>query len=150
MRKYVFLLLIYDKCTYEILDANIKNKELVNKSDISKFINNFDLDKNIETLATKADLKAEQDKIVKLQTYDSSLYIGQSYFFNDGPQNFLLFQPILNTFTMHTVLAETIVAWESKALSNEIIRFYITSDKNIYAKLKWYNSGLQIEFKRGY
>ena len=110
MRKYVFLLLIYDKFTNEILDANIKNKELVNKSDISKFINNFDLDKNIETLATKADLKAEQDKIVKLQTYDSSLYIGQSYFFNDGSQNFLLLQPILNTFTMHTVLAETIVA----------------------------------------
>ena len=45
----------------------IKIKGLVNKSDISGFINNSNLDKKI-----------------KLQTYDSSLFIGQSYFINDG------------------------------------------------------------------
>ena len=48
----------------------------------------------IKPLATKAELKAEQDKIVKLQTYDSSLFIGQSYFSNDGAQLYLIFQPI--------------------------------------------------------
>ena len=32
----------------------------------------------------KAELKAELDKTVKLQTYDLSLFIGQSYFVNDG------------------------------------------------------------------
>ena len=44
----------------------------------------------IKRLATKAELKAEQDKIVKLQTYDLSVFIGQSYFCNNGPQNFLI------------------------------------------------------------
>ena len=33
-------------------------------------------------IATKAELKVEQDKIVTLQTYDSSLFTGPSYFIN--------------------------------------------------------------------
>ena len=41
-----------------MLDAKIRNKESVDKSDIYKFIINSDLDKKIETLATKAELKA--------------------------------------------------------------------------------------------
>ena len=32
----------------------------------------------MKTLAKKAELKAKQDKIVKQQTYDLSLFIGQS------------------------------------------------------------------------
>ena len=48
----------------DILDTKIKNKN-----------------KKITTLATKAELKVEQNKIEKLQTYDdSSLFIDQSYF----------------------------------------------------------------------
>ena len=31
----------------------------------------------------KAELKAEEDKIIKIQTFDLSLFIGQSYFRND-------------------------------------------------------------------
>ena len=40
----------------------------------------------IKKIATKTELNAEQDKIVKLQIYDSSFFIGQSYFVNDGAQ----------------------------------------------------------------
>ena len=43
----------YNKFTNEILDAKIKNKKLVNKSDISEFINSSNLDKKIETLQQK-------------------------------------------------------------------------------------------------
>ena len=39
---------------------------LVKKSDISGFIDNSNLDKKIATLATKAELKSEQDKIIEL------------------------------------------------------------------------------------
>ena len=34
--------------------------------------------KEIKKLETKAELKAEQDKLVKCQIYDLSLFIGQS------------------------------------------------------------------------
>ena len=46
-----------------------KNKNLVDKSAIAGFINNADLDKKVTTLATKAELKAEQNKILKLQVF---------------------------------------------------------------------------------
>ena len=39
------------------------------------FIKTLATKEEIKTLATKTELNAEQDKIVKLQTYDSSLYV---------------------------------------------------------------------------
>ena len=50
----------------QIINIKIKQKGLLNKSDISAFINNSDLAKKI---ATKSELKAEQDKKEKLQTW---------------------------------------------------------------------------------
>ena len=53
---------------------NIKSYELVNKSDIAVYINNADLDRKVAALATKAELKAEQGKIIRLQAFDSSYF----------------------------------------------------------------------------
>ena len=47
-------------------------------------MNESGLREKIKTLATKSESKPEQDKIVKLQTYDLILFISQSYTFNDG------------------------------------------------------------------
>ena len=44
-----------------------------------------------------AELKVKQDKIEKLQIYDCSIFIAQSYFGIDGSQNFLIFQQIFKT-----------------------------------------------------
>ena len=49
----------YNNCTSQPLDVKIKQKELVDKSVISGFINNSDLDKKVATLATKSELKQE-------------------------------------------------------------------------------------------
>ena len=64
----------------ETLNAKIKGKELVDISDISGFIYNYYLDKKRAALATKAELKANQDKIVKLQAFDSSYFRGRNDF----------------------------------------------------------------------
>ena len=48
-------------------------------------------------MSNKGRIKTEQDKIVNLQTYDLSLFIGQSYFNNDGAQFYLLFQLLCYT-----------------------------------------------------
>ena len=93
-----------------ILDAKVKNYKLVHEPDVFGFINNSHLNKNIKTLAAKAELKAEQDKIEKLQIYHSSLFTGQSYFINDESQNLLIFQSIFNTFTVPSGFTELIVA----------------------------------------
>ena len=43
----------YNKFTNNIFNAKIKTKKLVNKSDISEFINNTGINKKIERFATK-------------------------------------------------------------------------------------------------
>ena len=88
---------------------------------------------------------------MKLQIYDSNLFIGQSYFFHDGSKNFSIFQPILNTFTMATSLTETIVALQSKKESiwkKEKIRPLTTSNNSLSPELKWDYSRIRLEFKK--
>ena len=76
----------------------------------------------------------------KLQTFANiwlSFLIGKSYFSIEGSQNFLIFQPILNTFTMPIGLTETIVTWESKGLPNEKIKTPATTNTSLAPRMKW-------------
>ena len=54
-----------------------RQKKNNTKSDISRFMDISYLNEKKATLATKAELRAEQNKKEKLQTYDSSVFIGQ-------------------------------------------------------------------------
>ena len=69
----------YNKFTSDILDAKIKQKELVNKSDISVLVKNSDLDTKLGTLARKANIKAGKDKTEKLQTQILSYFRGNFF-----------------------------------------------------------------------
>ena len=42
------------------------------------------MNKKVATLSTKVELKAEQDKIVKLQAFASSYFSGKSHFEDDA------------------------------------------------------------------
>ena len=42
---------------------------------------------------------------------------------------------------------ETIIAWKSKWLSNEIIKTLITANDSLSPKLKWHNSRIRAELK---
>ena len=44
----------------------------------------------------------------KLQKFDSSFFIGKSYFNNDGAQLYLIFQPIYKTVTIFPGYADII------------------------------------------
>ena len=87
-----------NKFTSQTLDAKIKQKRLVDKSAVAGFINNTDLDKKVAALAKKAELKAEQDKTIKLQAFDSSYFCDKSHFEHNGTQNYLVFQPMYRCF----------------------------------------------------
>ena len=126
----------------------IISPDLINKSDISWFTNNRDLNEKIKALARKAELKGEQEKIEKLQTYDSSIFIDQSYFFNDGSQDFLMFEPIFETFPRTSRTTEAILAWQSRGVLNEKIRSPTAANYYLSPKMKWHNSKLRVELKR--
>ena len=70
--------------------------------------------------------------------FDSCLFIGQSYFFNDESQKFLIFPPIFETFTRLAGFTESIIAWQSRVLSNEKIR-PTTANYSLSPKLKRHN-----------
>ena len=67
----------FNKFTSQTLDAKIKQKKLADKSPT--------------TLAAKAELKAKQDEIIKLQAFDSIHFRGKSHFEDDGTQNYWCF-----------------------------------------------------------
>ena len=69
-------------------------------------------------LLVENEFKKLQDKIEKLQTCDSSLFISQSYFFNDGAQLYLTFQTLYYTLKrLHDT--KKFVLWKFKSLSAE-------------------------------
>ena len=87
-------------------------------------MNNSDLDEKTKTLATKAQLKTDKDKIEKLQTYESSLFIGQSYFINDGSLNSLIFKFLLQC----QLLFQAMYAYELDAWSQDLNTAFTLKD----------------------
>ena len=81
---------------------------------------------------------------MNLQTYGTSLFVGQGYFSSVGLHFFLIFQLILNTFTTSTSITDTAVEWKSKELSNEKNKF---SASSVSPKRKWYNLRIRVWFK---
>ena len=111
----------YNKVMGEILNTKIKEKGLVDKSDISEFIDNSDFDKKMVILVAKAELKSEEDKITKLQTFELSCFRGESNFEDDETQNYLVFQSVLK-YLKTAANTNKVTAWKSKELSDESMK----------------------------
>ena len=71
IEKRYFTIYDYNQCTSEVIDAKIKENGLVDKCKHSNILKSSDLNTKLATLITKAELKAEQDNMVKLQMFDS-------------------------------------------------------------------------------
>ena len=114
-----FTMVDYNKTDSQTLDAKIKQKKLVDKSAIAGFINNPDFNEKIATIATKAELKTEQDKIIKLQLLDHpSYFCNKNHFEYDGTQNNSVLHLIYRYFKKISNTAN-ISSWKSKGLSSE-------------------------------
>ena len=115
-------------------------------------VNEFGLNEKVKTLATKeekekklatkAELKVEQDKIVTRQIYDLSLFTGQSYFNNDGAQIYLILQLLYYTLK-RLGGTEKVVSLKSNGMSTEKCTTLTTTDISLSPSIKWYeNSNL--------
>ena len=83
----------------------------------SQIIDNSDSNKKIATLATKAVLKANLNKIVKFQVFDSICFRSKSNFKDDDIQDYLVFQLVLRYFKK-SFNRNYISGWKSKRLYN--------------------------------
>ena len=61
-----------------------------------------------------------ENELNKLKTFDSSYFIGNSHFEEDGTQNYLVFRP-LNKYSKLITNTLSILSWQSKGLSIESI-----------------------------
>ena len=93
----------FDKIIAKNFAARLAQGNIASKSDFADFVKKTGFDdklKNLNKKVTSSKTKhlLVENKLKKLQTFDSSLFIGQSYFNNDGShdglQNYLTFQPI--------------------------------------------------------
>ena len=74
MREKYFITSDYNKLLSNTLDAKITHKSDLH--DLHEKIKTLATKQKTKTLVTKAELKAEQDKIVKLQKYYLSPFVG--------------------------------------------------------------------------
>ena len=70
---------------------------------------------------------------------DSSYLFGKGQFENDGPQNYLVFQPAFRYFKTLTNSGR-IEPWESKGLSGERIKPPATSDNSLNPEINYTDS----------
>ena len=90
----------------------------------------------IEIQATKAEFKENQNKIVKLQAFDSSYFLGKNHFDDDGTQNH--FKKISNS--------KHISAWKSKGFSDESLKPPGGSYKSLAPVISHINTILRVKF----
>ena len=105
----------------------------------------LDLDKNLATLATKAELKAEQDKITNLPAFDSSYFQSKNHFEDYGTQNCLVFQSLYRYFKK-IGNTDYISSWKSKGFSDEIIKPPTTSDNSLAPTLSYIGDTARVKF----
>ena len=92
----------FNNLTAENFAPRLAQANLAYKSDIVNFVNKTDFDEKLQNLNKKITSDKTKHLLVKnelnkLQTFNSSLFTGQSYSNNDGAQLYLFFQPIYKT-----------------------------------------------------
>ena len=79
----------------------------------------------------------------KLKTFDLGYFIGKSHFDEDGAQNYLVFQPILEYFTQNS---NWITKWKSKRSSNENLEVISTSVDTLTPSVNYYRDRVRLRF----
>ena len=143
----------FNMLTIENFAARLAQVNLASKNDIANFIKKTDFDDKLKILnkkitSNKTKHVLVENELKKLQTFDLSLFIGQSYLNNDGAQLYLIFQPIYKTITTFSGLKDTISEWESKGLSNGKFKPPYKTNKILPPKRQWNKSRLRLRFER--
>ena len=82
----------------QIRDVKIKKIGLVNRSTVAGFRDKAHLNKKVVILKTKAELKSDQNKMIKLKAFGSCYFHGIIVSKDDGTQNDLVFKPVYYYF----------------------------------------------------
>ena len=86
-----------------------------------------------------------ENELNKLNTFDSSYFIGKSHFEEDGTESYLVFQVMYRYFKVFSITQylEYVSEWKSKGLSNESIKAISTSDNSLNPTLSYYDTKIR-------
>ena len=84
----------FNKLTADVFNAGIAQANLITKTKFDSKLSNL----NRKITKNKTDHLLFQKDLNKLQTFDSSYFIGKGHFEEDGTQNYSFFQPISRYF----------------------------------------------------
>ena len=145
----------FNKLTSEKFASRVAQANLASKNDIATFVKKTDFGDKLKNLNKKITPNKTKHLLVenefkKLQTFDSSLFISQSYFNNDGIKLYLILQRLYHTLKILGD-SEKVVSWKSKGLPTEKITIPTTTDNSLSPSIKWYeNSNFCLIFKVSY
>ena len=115
--------------TAENFAARLAHANFVTKTDFDNKLSS--LNKKITSNKTKHLIV--ENKLKRLETFDSIYFRGKSDFEDDGPQNCLVFQPIQRYFKIISANDINILSWKSKELSDVSIKPPTISNKMLNA-----------------
>ena len=78
-----------------------------------------------------------------MKTFDLGYFIGKTHFDEDCAQNYLVFQSILQYFTLNN---NWITKWKSKGLSNESLEVVSTSGNTLIPSINYYEDKVRLRF----
>ena len=83
-----------------------------------------------------------ENKLKKLQKFDSAYFRGKSHLEEDGTQNYLVFQPLYRYFKRIAGVGSDnyIYFWKSKGVSNESLNSDTASNYKITPELSYYGT----------
>ena len=84
-----------------------------------------------------------ENELKKLKTFDLGYFIGNSHFDEDGAQNYLVFQSMLEYFTLNS---KWVTKWKSKGLSNESIEVVSKTDNTLTPSINYYRDKARLKF----
>ena len=125
----------------DVINARLAQANLIPKTDFDAKLSN--LNRKITQNKTKH-LLVEID-LNKLKTFDSSYFIGQSHFEEDGTRTYLVFQQKNKYFKVITNI-DYASPWKSKGLSTESIKPLTTSDDSLTPALNYYGTKTIVKF----
>ena len=134
----------FDRFTAEIFAARLAQVNLVTNKDFHNKL--ISLDKKINS--NKAKHLLAENKLKKLQTFDSIYFRGKSHFEEDGAQNYLVFQQMHRYFKKISGVGSGnyIYFWKSKGLSDEKINSITAPNYSITPELSYYGSKVRVRF----
>ena len=132
----------FNKLKAENLAARLAQANLVTQADFDNKLS--DLNRKIVSNKTK-DLVIKNE-LKKLKTFNSSYFLGKSYFEDDGIQNYLIFQPKHRYFKIVSADNDTILSWRSKGLSSQSIKEPTAPNKLLNPSLDHVGSRIKVNF----